>query len=147
MENENKKFYYNSYRISDWRQFNPSLFNALEVEKNVMFLILLLIIIVAVFNLISSMIILVSMKRLDIGVLRMLGVKKNQLLKIFIINGSIIGLLGTLIGLFLGLMFCLNINEIKSFIEYFLESNLFSEEIYFSRLPVIIDFPKFYQLH
>ena len=89
-----------SYRISDWRQLNPSLFNALEVEKNVMFLILLLIIIVAVFNLISSMIILVSMKRLDIGVLRMLGVKKNQLLKIFIINGSIIGLLGTLIGLF-----------------------------------------------
>jgi lipoprotein-releasing system permease protein len=130
-----------SYRISDWRQLNPSLFNALEVEKNVMFLILLLIIIVAVFNLISSMIILVSMKRLDIGVLRMLGVKKNQLLKIFIINGSIIGLLGTLIGLFLGLMFCLNINEIKSFIEYFLESNLFSEEIYFfSKLPVIIDF-------
>ena len=117
------------------------MFNALEVEKNVMFLILLLIIIVAVFNLISSMIILVSMKRVDIGVLRMLGVKKNQLLKIFIINGSIIGLLGTLIGLFLGLMFCLNINEIKSFIEYFLESNLFSEEIYFfSRLPVIIDF-------
>ena len=89
-----------SYRISDWRQLNPSLFNALEVEKNVMFLILLLIIIVAVFNLISSMIILVSMKRVDIGVLRMLGVKKNQLLKIFIINGSIIGLLGTLIGLF-----------------------------------------------
>ena len=130
-----------SYRISDWRQLNPSLFNALEVEKNVMFLILLLIIIVAVFNLISSMIMLVSMKRLDIGVLRMLGVKKNQLLKIFIINGSIIGLLGTLIGLFLGLMFCLNINEIKSFIEYFLESNLFSEEIYFfSKLPVIIDF-------
>ena len=76
------------------------MFNALEVEKNVMFLILLLIIIVAVFNLISSMIILVSMKRVDIGVLRMLGVKKNQLLKIFIINGSIIGLLGTLIGLF-----------------------------------------------
>ncbi len=130
-----------SYRISDWRQLNPSLFNALEVEKNVMFLILLLIIIVAVFNLISSMIILVSMKRLDIGVLRMLGVKKGQLLKIFIINGSIIGLLGTLIGLFLGLIFCFNINEIKGFIEYFLESNLFSEEIYFfSRLPVIIDF-------
>ncbi len=131
----------NSYSITDWRQLNPSLFNALEVEKNVMFLILLLIIIVAVFNLISSMIILVSMKRLDIGVLRMLGVKKSQLLKIFIINGSTIGLFGTLIGLCLGLMFCFNINEIKTFIEYFLESNLFSEEIYFfSKLPVIIDF-------
>ena len=77
------------------------------------------------------MIILVSMKRRDIGVLRILGVKKNQILKIFIINGSIIGILGTCIGCFLGLIFCININEIKSFIEFFLDSNLFSEEIYF----------------
>ncbi|MAI29522.1 MAG: lipoprotein-releasing system transmembrane subunit LolC [Rickettsiales bacterium] len=129
------------FKISDWRQLNPSLFNALEVEKNVMFLILLLIIIVAAFNLISSMIILVSMKRRDIGVLRILGVKKNQILKIFIINGSIIGILGTIIGCFLGLIFCININEIKSFIELFLDSNLFSEEIYFfSQLPVIINY-------
>ena len=81
----------NYFKISDWRELNPSLFNALEVEKNVMFLILLLIIIVAAFNLISSMIILVSMKRRDIGVLRILGVRKNQILKIFIVNGSIIG--------------------------------------------------------
>ena len=128
-------------KISDWRQLNPSLFNALEVEKNVMFLILLLIIIVAAFNLISSMIILVSMKRKDIGVLRILGVKKNQILKIFVINGSIIGILGTIIGCFIGLIFCININEIKSFIEFFLDSNLFSEEIYFfSQLPVIINY-------
>ena len=128
-------------KISDWRQLNPSLFNALEVEKNVMFLILLLIIVVAAFNLISSMIILVSMKRRDIGVLRILGVKKNQILKIFIFNGSIIGILGTFIGCFLGLTFCMNINEIKSFIEFFLDSNLFSEEIYFfSQLPVIINY-------
>ena len=70
---------------------NPSLFNALEVEKNVMFLILMLIIIVAAFNLISSLIILVSMKKKDIGVLSILGVKKNQLLRIFMINGLIIG--------------------------------------------------------
>ena len=136
-----KKNIPNFLKISDWRQLNPSLFNALEVEKNVMFLILLLIIIVAAFNLISSMIILVSMKRKDIGVLRILGVKKNQILKIFIINGSIIGVLGTIIGCFLGLIFCTNINEIKSFIELFLDSNLFSEEIYFfSQLPVIINY-------
>ncbi len=129
------------FKITDWRQLNPSLFNALEVEKNVMFLILLLIIVVAAFNLISSMIILVSMKRRDIGVLRILGVKKNQILKIFVINGSIIGILGTAIGCFLGLIFCININEIKIFIEFFLDSNLFSEEIYFfSKLPVIIDY-------
>ena len=131
----------NFLKISDWRQLNPSLFNALEVEKNVMFLILLLIIVVAAFNLISSMIILVSMKRRDIGVLRILGVKKNQILKIFVVNGSIIGILGTFIGCFLGLIFCMNINEIKSFIEFFLDSNLFSEEIYFfSQLPVIINY-------
>ena len=136
-----KKNIPNFLKISDWRQLNPSLFNALEVEKNVMFLILLLIIIVAAFNLISSMIILVSMKRKDIGVLRILGVKKNQILKIFIINGSIIGVLGTIIGCFLGLIFCTNINEIKSFIELFLDSNLFSEEIYFfSKLPAIINY-------
>ncbi len=131
----------NYFKISDWRELNPSLFNALEVEKNVMFLILLLIIIVAAFNLISSMIILVSMKRKDIGVLRILGVKKNQILKIFIVNGSIIGILGTFIGCFLGLIFCMNINEIKNFIEFFLDSNLFSEEIYFfSQLPIIINY-------
>ena len=136
-----KKNIPNFLKISDWRQLNPSLFNALEVEKNVMFLILLLIIIVAAFNLISSMIILVSMKRKDIGVLRMLGVKKNQILKIFVINGSIIGILGTIIGCFLGLIFFININEIKSFIEFFLDSSLFSEEIYFfSQLPVIINY-------
>ena len=137
----------NFLKISDWRQLNPSLFNALEVEKNVMFLILLLIIVVAAFNLISSMIILVSMKRRDIGVLRILGVKKNQILKIFVLNGSIIGILGTFIGCFLGLIFCMNINEIKSFIEFFLDSNLFSEEIYFfSQLPVIINYSQILQI-
>ncbi len=128
-------------KILDWRNLNPSLFNALEVERNVMFLILLLIIIVAAFNLVSSMIILVSTKSKDIGVLRVLGVKRRQLLKIFIINGVIIGFLGTLLGLLLGLTFCLNINEIKSFIELFTESQLFAEEIYFfTKLPVIIDY-------
>ena len=112
-----------------------------------MFLILLLIIVVAAFNLISSMIILVSMKRRDIGVLRILGVKKNQILKIFVVNGSIIGILGTFIGCFLGLIFCMNINEIKSFIEFFLDSNLFSEEIYFfSQLPVIINYSQILQI-
>ena len=124
----------------DWRQLNPSLFNAIEVERNVMFIILTLIIIVAAFNLISSMMILVSTKTKDIGILRVLGVSRFQLLKIFIINGLLIGLLGTISGLILGLLFCLNINEIKSFIELFSGTNLFSEEIYFfSNLPIIID--------
>ena len=106
-----------------------------------MFLILLLIILVAAFNLISSMIILVSTKSRDIGVLRTLGVSKKQLLKIFIINGSFIGLCGTVLGLIIGIAFCLNINEIKQAIEFFLNFELFSEEIYFfTKLPVIIDY-------
>ena len=129
------------FRIIDWRELNPSLFNAIEVEKNVMFLILLLIIIVAAFNLISSMIILVSSKNRDIGVLRVMGVSKNQILKIFMMSGLAIGVCGTILGIIIGLLFCFNINEIKSFFELFLDSELFSEEIYFfSRLPVIMDF-------
>jgi len=127
-------------RIVDWRELNPSLFNAIEVERNVMFLILLLIIIVAAFNLISSMMILVSNKKKDIGVLRVLGISKSQLLRIFILNGFLIGFFGTILGVVIGLSFCLNINEIKSFIEFFTGSSLFSEEIYFfSNLPIIIN--------
>jgi len=106
-----------------------------------MFLILLLIIVVAAFNLISSMIMLVNNKRRDIGILRTLGVTKYQLIKIFIMNGFIIGFIGTILGLILGMLFCFNINEIKSFIEIFMDSELFSQEIYFfANLPVIIDY-------
>ncbi len=129
------------FKIFDWRQLNPSLFNAIEVERNVMFIILTLIIIVAAFNLISSMMILVSTKTKDIGILRVLGVSRFQLLKIFIINGLLIGFFGTLSGLILGLLFCFYINEIKNFVEIFSGNELFSEEIYFfSQLPIIIDF-------
>ena len=139
-KNQIKNLLPDYFNIIDWRALNPSLFNALEVERNVMFLILLLIIIVAAFNLISSMIILVSTKSRDIGVLRTLGVSRKQLLKIFIINGSFIGLCGTILGLVIGISFCLYINEIKQTLEYFLNFELFSEEIYFfTKLPVILD--------
>ena len=123
------------YRVIDWRELNPSLFNAIEVERNVMFIILMMIIIVAAFNLISSLMILVSTKKKDIGILRVLGVSKPQLLKIFIINGFLIGLFGTILGLLIGLIFCFNINEIRSFVEFLIGSNLFSEEIYFFFKP------------
>ena len=87
------------------------------------------------------MIILVSSKNRDIGVLRVMGVSKNQILKIFMMSGLAIGVCGTILGIIIGLLFCFNINEIKSFFELFLDSELFSEEIYFfSRLPVIMDF-------
>lgn len=129
------------FNLIDWRNLNPSLFNAIQVERNVMFLILLLIIVVAAFNLISSMIMLVNNKSRDIGILRTLGVTKYQLIKIFIMNGFLIGFIGTILGLILGMLFCFNINEIKSFIEIFIDSELFSQEIYFfANLPVIIDY-------
>ncbi len=140
IRSEIKKNIPNYLKVIDWRELNPSLFNAIEVERNVMFLILLLIIIVAAFNLISSMMILVSTKTKDIGVLRVLGISNFQLLKIFIFNGFLIGFLGTLLGIILGLLFCMNINEIKSVLEFFTGSDLFSEEIYFfSNLPIILD--------
>ena len=129
------------FSIVDWRRLNPTLFNAIAVERNVMFIILLLIIVVAAFNLISSLIMLVNNKKKDIGILRTLGVSKTQLLKIFILNGFFIGFIGTVLGLVLGILFCQNINQIKDFLELFLDSELFSEEIYFfSQLPIIIDF-------
>ena len=129
------------YLITDWREMNPSLFNAIQVEKNVMFLILFLIVLVAVFNLISSMVMLVNNKRKDIGILKMIGLTNTQILKIFIINGFLIGLMGTIIGLILGLAFCYNINEIKEFIENATNLTLFSEEIYFfTKLPMIVNY-------
>ena len=140
IKNEIAKELSSHLKIVDWRELNPSLFNAIEVERNVMFLILTLIIIVAAFNLISSMMILVSTKQKDIAVLRVIGVTKYQLLKIFMMNGFLIGFLGTLLGVTLGLIFCLNINEIRNFIEFLVGSNLFSEEIYFfSNLPIILE--------
>ena len=91
--------------------------------------------------------ILVSNKRKDIGVLRVLGVSRSQILKIFIINGSIIGLFGTFLGLSLGLLFCYNINEIRNLIELIIGSNLFSEEIYFfANLPIILDFHQIFKI-
>ena len=129
------------YLITEWREMNPSLFNAIQVEKNVMFLILFLIVLVAVFNLISSMVMLVNNKRKDIGILKMIGLTNTQILKIFIINGFLIGLMGTIIGLILGLAFCYNINEIKEFIEKATNLSLFSEEIYFfTKLPMIVNY-------
>ena len=129
------------FRVYDWRKMNPSLFNAIEIERNVMFLILTLIIIVAAFNLISSMVMLVNNKKKDIGILRSLGLSRNEILRIFIMSGFMIGMIGTILGLIIGIAFCHNINEIKAFLELFTNSSIFAEEIYFfSKLPMIIDY-------
>ena len=130
-----------NYQLYDWRYSNETFFKAIQTEKNVMFLILSLIILVAAFNIISSLIMLVKNKQVDIAILRTMGASQNIILKIFFINGAVIGFFGTLIGTVLGITFVLNINTLKVFLENFVDYNLFSSEIYFlSNLPSRIDF-------
>ncbi|MBC6497043.1 MAG: lipoprotein-releasing ABC transporter permease subunit [Alphaproteobacteria bacterium GM7ARS4] len=125
---------------SDWRMRNREFFNALKVERNVMFLILTLIILVAVFNIISGLILLVKDKEADIAVLRGMGATKGMLMRVFFLSGSIIGLIGTLLGGVLGVLFVENIKAIQGFIENLLNVELFSEEIYFlSSVPAEIE--------
>ena len=127
--------------IIPWTQRHAQLFSALEVERNVMFIILTLIILVAAFNIISSMIMLVKDKESSISILRTMGISENSILKIFIIVGASIGIIGTVIGFTIGLLFSLNIQKIQQLLEGITGTNLFAAEIYFlSKLPAKIDF-------
>ena len=129
-----------NYQLYDWRFSNEAFFNAIKTEKNVMFLILSLIILVAAFNIISSLIMLVKNKQIDIAILRTMGASQNTIMKIFFLNGATIGFFGTLIGSFFGIFFVLNINTLKNFLENFTNTELFSSEIYFlSNLPAKIN--------
>jgi lipoprotein-releasing system permease protein len=128
------------YIVRDWRDNNTSFFNALTVERNVMFLILTLIIIVAAFNIISSLIMLVKDKSRDIAILRTMGADKKQILKIFLFTGASIGVAGTLAGFALGALVTLNLPHIQHFLEALINTKLFPPEIYFlSQLPAIVD--------
>ena len=120
-----------SGKIYSWKSLHKELFSALEIEKKVMFLILFLIIFVAAFNLISSIIMIVKDKERGIGILRSLGVKKSEIQRIFILVGSLVGVFGTLIGTLLGIIVSLNIAKIQIFLEDLFNSKLFSAEVYF----------------
>lgn len=127
-------------RIYDWRDMNKSFFNALQVERNVMFLILTLIILVAAFNIISSMIMLVKDKGHDIAIMRTMGATRGNMMRIFMLTGASIGFIGTLVGALLGIAFALNIESVREFFEMLTGTNLFPDEIYFlSELPAEID--------
>ncbi len=127
-------------RILDWQMRNSSFYNALQVERNVMFLILTLIILVAAFNIISSMIMLVKDKRRDIAILRSMGASRSSMIKIFMTTGSLIGFAGTAVGAVLGISFALNIETIRQVLEGLTGTELFAAEIYFlSQLPAVID--------
>lgn len=126
--------------VYDWRDSNSSFFNALQVERNVMFLILTLIILVAAFNIISSMIMLVKDKGRDIAIMRTMGALKGSMMKIFILTGASVGVFGTLTGAVLGILFAVNIERIRQWLQGMTGTELFSEEIYFlSKLPAQID--------
>jgi lipoprotein-releasing system permease protein len=127
-------------RIVDWQQANFSLFNAVEIERNVMFLILTLIIVVAAFNIISSMIMMVKDKGRDIAIMRTMGASRGMILRIFMLSGASIGVVGTAVGLVLGIVVTRNLEKIREFLQSILHVDLFSAEIYFfTRIPARID--------
>ena len=126
--------------VYDWKQTNAAFFNAIDVERNVMFLILTLIILVAAFNIITGLIMLVKDKSRDVAVLRTMGATRPMIMRIFFMDGAFIGVVGTAIGVALGLLFCQNIENIRQFLQRLAGRDLFSSEIYFlSQLPAKVD--------
>jgi lipoprotein-releasing system permease protein len=120
----------------DWRERNATFFNALEVERNVMFLILTLIVLVAALNIVSGLIMLVKDKGSDIAILRTMGASQGAIMRIFLITGSSIGIVGTFAGFLLGTIVCANIDTIRRFLSWLTHTDLFNPELYFlSKLP------------
>jgi lipoprotein-releasing system permease protein len=127
-------------QLVDWQQANASFFTALKVERNVMFLILSLIIMVAAFNIISGMIMLVKDKGRDIAILRTMGATRGAVMRVFFLSGAAIGVTGTIAGFLLGLGFAANIETIRQWLQALTGTDLFSAEIYFlSHLPARIE--------
>src|ERR1700751_1100451 len=125
----------------DWRQRNATFFNALQVERNVMFLILTLIVLVAALNIVSGLIMLVKDKGSDIAILRTMGATQGAIMRVFLITGASIGVVGTVVGFLLGTVICLNIESIRRFLSWLTNTELFSPELYFlSKLPAEVDF-------
>jgi lipoprotein-releasing system permease protein len=128
------------YDFNTWIRRNEAFFSALAVERNVMFLILTLIILVAALNIISGLIMLVKDKGHDIAILRTMGATRGAIQRVFLITGASIGVVGTLAGLVLGIIVCLNIEHIRRFISWLTNTEVFSPELYYlSQLPAEMD--------
>lgn len=126
--------------ITDWRERNATFYNTLQVERNVMFLILTLIVLVAALNIVSGLIMLVKDKGRDIAILRTMGATRGTVMRVFFVTGASIGIAGTLAGLLLGLLVCVNIESIRQFVAWLTSTQIFSPEVYFlSRLPAEMD--------
>ena len=124
----------------DWRQRNATFFNALQVERNVMFLILTLIVLVAALNIVSGLIMLVKDKGQDIAILRTMGATQGAITRVFLITGASIGVTGTIMGFLFGVLVCRNIESIRQFLSWLTSTELFSPELYFlSKLPADLD--------
>src|SRR3977135_1650340 len=125
----------------DWRRGNATLFTALQVERNVMFLILTLIVLVAALNIISGLIMLVKDKSPDIAIMRTMGATQGAIMRIFVITGAAIGVVGTLTGFVAGTLVCLNVESIRQFMSFVTRTEIFSKEVYFlSKLPAEMAF-------
>ncbi len=126
--------------IVDWRQRNATFFSALQVERNVMFLILTLIVLVAALNIVSGLIMLVKDKGPDIGIMRTMGASQGSVMRIFLIAGASIGVVGTLVGFVSGVLICQRLEAIRQFLSWLTSTELFPPTLYFlSRLPAEMD--------
>lgn len=126
--------------LSDWRQRNRTFFNALEVERNVMFIILTLIVLVAALNIVSGLIMLVKDKTADIAIMRTIGATRGTVLRVFLLTGAAIGVFGTLAGLALGVVFAKNIKSITAGLNWLTGANLWDPTVRFlSDIPSVID--------
>ena len=124
----------------DWRERNKTFFDALNVERNVMFIILMLIVLVAALNIVSGLIMLVKDKGRDVAILRTMGATQGGVMRIFLITGASIGVAGTIAGCLLGLIVANNVEEFRQMLNHLLNANLFPAELYFlSRLPSVVD--------
>ena len=127
--------------MQTWKDRNVAFFNALAVERNVMFLVLTMIILVAALNIISGLIMLVKDKGHDIAILRTMGATRGAVQRVFLITGAAIGVVGTLAGLILGILICLNVESIRKFVQWLSGVDPFNAEIYYlAQLPAVIDY-------
>ncbi|MDB5468899.1 MAG: lipoprotein releasing system, transrane protein LolC/E family [Caulobacter sp.] len=126
--------------VSDWTEKNQSFFNALQVERTVMRFILFCIVIIAAINIVSGLIMLVKNKSRDIAILRTMGATKNSVLRIFFMAGASVGVAGTLAGLVIGVLFCMNIQHIQAFVEWATGTSVFNADVYFlTHIPARIE--------
>ena len=134
-------------RVLDWQQTENSFFAAVQVEQNVMFLILTLIILVAAFNVVSSLIMMVKDKTRDIAVLRTIGAGRGAVLRIFLMVGASVGVTGTVVGTILGVVFCLNIETIQGWVEAATGRTVFDPTVYYlAHLPARLDWHEVWQI-